>query len=62
MIPLLKTLSDRLLNEPVFFLSAIAALAPILADELALPSWVTATAVVAYGFAVRAKVTPNRRK
>lgn len=58
MLPILKALKERLLNEPAFFLSACAAAATVLADQVELPVWMSAGAVVLAGLATRAVVVP----
>jgi hypothetical protein len=57
MLPILKALKDRLLNEPVFFLSAASAAALVLNDSIPLPAWVKAVAALVAGLAARSVVT-----
>lgn len=58
MLPLLKSLKDRLLNEPTFFLYACSVAAVVVADQVDLPGWVAAVAVAVFGVANRAVVEP----
>jgi uncharacterized PurR-regulated membrane protein YhhQ (DUF165 family) len=58
MLPILKALKDRLLNEPAFFLSALAAAAVVVQQQVELPGWVSPVAVVLGGLATRAVVVP----
>lgn len=60
MLPILRALRERLLNEPAFFLSTLAAGATVAAQLVELPVWVAPVAVVLFGVATRAVVTPER--
>ena len=61
MLPILRALKDRLLNEPAFFLSALAAGAVVVQQQVDLPGFVAPVAVVLFGLATRAVVTPARK-
>jgi hypothetical protein len=59
MLPILRALKGRLLNEPAFFLSSAAAVAVVVGDLVAVPIYVSAIVVVLGGIATRAVVTPT---
>ena len=61
MLPILRSLKDRLLNEPAFFLSACAAVAVVVQQQVDLPGWVAPVAVLLGGVATRAVVVPARK-
>ena len=61
MLPILKALRERLLHEPAFFLAALAAGAVVVQQQVDLPGWVAPGAVVLFGLATRAVVTPAAR-
>jgi uncharacterized PurR-regulated membrane protein YhhQ (DUF165 family) len=61
MIPILRALTERLLNEPTFFLSACAAAAVVVQQQVDLPGWVAPVAVLLFGVATRAVVRPERQ-
>lgn len=58
MLPILKALKDRLLNEPAFFLAACAAAAVVVQQQVDLPGWVAPVCVLVFGLATRAVVVP----
>jgi hypothetical protein len=60
MLPILRALKDRLLNEPTFFLYPLSAAAVVVADQVSLPGWVAPAAIAVFGVANRAVVVPER--
>lgn len=60
MLPILKALKDRLLNEPAFFIQSATAAGTLVATLVALPFWVAPVAIFLGGIATRAVVSPAR--
>jgi hypothetical protein len=58
MLPILRALKDRLLNEPAFFLAAASAGTSFAATQFELPGFIAPLVVVLGGVATRAVVKP----
>jgi hypothetical protein len=62
MLPLYRSLKDRLLNEPAFFLSAVAAVAGLLLSQLAgAPDSVQVGLTLLAGLGTRQLVKPEAK-